>query len=80
MQQKMQHSQRANSGPDIIQHNASTFRKGLQLPNRWRLDDIESSKKYKTCQQTFPRKRNPNQGYELSSHLVDHYELGVFQR
>ena len=76
----MHHNQRANSGRDIIQHNASTFRKGLQLPNRWRLDDIEGSKKYKTCQQTFPRERNCNQRYELSSHLVDHYGLGVFLR
>jgi len=43
----MHDNQRVNSGAQIIDHNASAFRKPLQSPEGKRLQNIEDTKEYK---------------------------------
>lgn len=62
----------------IIHHNASSTRKSLQAAQRKRLDDIESSKEYKTCQKVFPIQGNTNQRDHLSCDLINHDEAWIF--
>ena len=44
--------------PKVLDKYAEKF---LELANRGRLDDVESSEKYKTREKSFPRERNGNQ-------------------
>ncbi len=62
---------------DIVEHDARSLRKSLQLPDRRRLDDIEGSKKYKAGEKSFPRQGDGNQGDELSGDLIDDHELRI---
>lgn len=78
MQQKMHPNQSQNSCGNIIEHNSRSLRKLLQLPHRRRLDDIESSKKYKTREKSFPCERNSDQRNQLAGDFVDDNNLRIF--
>ncbi len=74
----MHHDQSVKASAHIVDHNSRAFRQSLQLPHRWRLHNIEPSKKYKARQQTFPRSRRRDQCDELAGNFVNHHELRVF--
>src|SRR5580698_2739310 len=67
-----------NSCGYVVEHDSGAFGKPLQLPHGRRLDDIESSEKYKTGEKSFPRQRDGDEGDELSGDFVDDDELGIF--
>src|SRR5579864_9415160 len=78
MRQEMHRNTGENPRGYIVKHDSGSFWKSLQLPNRRRLKDIESSEKYKTGEESFPRERNGDQGDELSGNFVDDDELRIF--
>ncbi len=78
MQQEMHYHQGENSGRNIIEDDSGAFWKSFQLPHRRRLDDIESPKKYKTREKSFPRERDGDERDQLSGDFVDHDELRIF--
>ena len=79
MQHDLHYRQSIQTGSHIVDHDPSSLRELFELTNRWRLNDIESTKKYKAQQQRFPRHRDGNQSDELAGDFVDHDELRVFQ-
>jgi len=78
MQQKLHHRQRVNSCRNIVQHDPRTFWKALQLPHRWRLDNVENTKKYKTQEESFPSERDGDQCDQLACNFVDYHKLWIF--
>jgi len=78
MQQEMHRNESENPGRNIIEDDSGALWKFLKLTHRRRLDDIESSKKYKTREQSFPHQRDSDESDELSGDFVDDDELGIF--
>jgi hypothetical protein len=78
MQHALHHSQAVQTGSYIIDHDTHTLGEAFEAAHRWRLDDIEPSKKYKAEQQRLPRNRRCNQSDELAGDFVDHHKLRVF--
>jgi len=79
MQQKMHHSQRANSGRDIIQHNAGAFRKGLQLPNRGGLMISKARKSIKPASRLFHESGTAISAVSCPATSSITTKLGIFQ-
>ena len=78
MQHDLHHGQAVKASSHIVDHDTRSFGETFEAAYRWRLHDIESSKKYKAQQQRFPRCRHRDQGNELTGNFVDHYKLRVF--
>ena len=78
MQHDLHHSQTVKAGSYVIHHDAHSLREAFELAHRWRLDDIERSKKYKAQQQRLPCDRRRNQSDELAGDFVDHHKLRIF--
>ncbi len=66
-----------DSRGDVVEHDSGPFWKFLQLSNGRGLDDIERSKKYKTCDKSFPRERDSDEGDQLSGDFIDHDKLRI---
>jgi len=63
---------------NIIEHDPASFWQSFELSDGRRLENVEDSKKYKTGEESFPRERNGDKGYELSRYLVDNHEARIF--
>jgi len=74
----LHYHQSVKSGCDVIEHDSDAFGKFFQLANWRRLEDVEDSKKYKTGEKSFPRKRDGDEGDQLSGNFVDDDELRIF--
>src|SRR5882724_9889289 len=79
MQQELHDGQSIKTSSYIVQHNTGAFGEAFQLADRWRLDDVKPSKKYKARQKRFPRDWGCHQGNELSGYFVDHDKLWIFR-
>src|SRR5215510_4522519 len=62
-----------NSCANVVEHDANAARQLLELPERWRLQNIEPTKKYKTRQNILPTQRYGNQCNQLPGNLVNHH-------
>jgi hypothetical protein len=78
MQYDLHHRQAVQTGSHIINHDAHSLREAFELAYRWRLDDIERSKKYKAQQQRLPRDRRRNQSDKLTGDFVNDHIRWVF--
>ena len=78
MKEKLHHYERIYTGRDIIEHDPGAFWQSFELSDGRRLEDVEDSKKYKTGEESFPRKWDGDEGYELSCYLVDDDEARIF--
>jgi len=78
MQRDLHHRQSVNPGGHIIDHDTHSLGEAFEAAHRPRLDDIESSEKYKAEQKRLPRDRRRNQRDELASDFIDHHKLRVF--
>ena len=79
MQYELHHAQGVEAGAHIIKHDTGPFGESFELAHRWRLEDIEPTKKYKAQQEAFPRHRDRQKGDELPGHFVDHNFLRIFE-
>src|ERR1043166_9493256 len=73
----MQQGKRIQAGPNVIEHDAPSARQFFDLAQRRRLQNIESSKKYKTGERILPLRRNSDEGDELARDFVYDHETWV---
>lgn len=78
MKEKLHYRKSVYSCCDIVEHNPASFWQSFELSDGRRLEDVEDSKKYKTGEESFPRKWDGHEGYELSRYLVDDDEARIF--
>ena len=74
----MHDGERINPRHHIVEHNAPTLRKRLQLTHRRRFDDIEGPEKYKARKKRFPTDRDRDQRDPLPSDFIDDDKLWIF--
>ena len=78
MNQRLQDQKSQRAGGNIVEHYAQTLGQGFQLADRRRLENVERSKKYKTCEQALPGQGRGDESDELSCDLVNDDDLRVF--
>src|SRR5437588_1822684 len=77
MNPELHQRQRVKAGANIIEHDPPAAGQFFQQPQRWRFENIESSKKYKTGKSILPSQRNRNKGDPLADNFVNNDEVGV---
>jgi len=63
---------------EVVDDDPGPLGQPFELPHRWRLQNIESPKKYKAGKQRLPLRRRQEQSNPLSRDLVDDYILRIF--
>lgn len=79
MQKQLHDRKRQQAGGDIIKNDTGTFGQAFELADRWRLENVEDTKKYKTCEKRFPCEGCGDEGNELAGGFIDDDELRVFE-
>jgi hypothetical protein len=77
MQQELHYCEGHQPCTDIIQHDASAFRKLFQLAHWRRFQGVEYSKKYKADENCFPTHWDCDQSNQLAGYFVHDYELRI---
>ena|SRR5215467_11337520 len=75
----MHEDESVESRAQVIHYDAGAFGEPLEPADRWRLHNIEDTKKYKASEKSFPSERNRDESDELPRNFVDHDELRVFE-
>ena len=79
MPEQMHYEQRINACANIIQYDARAFGNFFQLAHRRRLQNVESTEKYKTQKQRFPIQWDGDETDELAGDFVDDNESRIFE-
>jgi hypothetical protein len=74
----MHEDESVESRTQVIYYDASAFGQPLEPADRWRLQNIEDTKKYKASEKSFPSEWNRDEGDELSGDFVNHDKLRIF--
>src|SRR5512144_3185955 len=78
MAQRLQNRQRVKPGADVVEHDSHSLRRVFQTPERWRLHNVDDTKKYKARQQSFPIERRANERNQLARDFVDDNKTRIF--